>query len=288
MRTADIFVSYSREHSSLVDPIGKLLRVGERFIFHDQSSIQPGDEWEKALRAALTNAKLLVVFWCSHASKSVWVGKELELAAELEKKLVPVILDATPLPPYVGKFQWIDLRGMAKCGTPGPQTQAAPFFDSSVFAEELAGKMMERLAPTMPSELHTKAADVLLELSPKLTDMKRKFKAYYQDLEWSNAPSKADQSAAANASFNDAFNFMQAKRLLIPHDIRIELEQYLQAIKTIRHAFDSGQSKSKYRRSETETFDDYTGKAQKDLEALQPQYEKLHQMMQAFLGFPVK
>jgi hypothetical protein len=158
MRTPDIFVSYSREHSSLVDPIVKLLRVGERFIFHDQSSIQPGEEWEKALRAALTNAKLLVVFWCSHASKSVWVGKELEFAAELGKKLVAVILDATPLPPYVGKFQWIDLRGMVKCGSPDQQTQAVPSFDSSVFAEVLAGKMMERLTPTISSELHRNPA----------------------------------------------------------------------------------------------------------------------------------
>jgi len=54
---------------------------------------------------------LVVVFWCDHASRSNEVAKEWKAAIEQEKDLLPLLLDATPLPPELGEFQWIDFRG---------------------------------------------------------------------------------------------------------------------------------------------------------------------------------
>src|SRR5262245_57238191 len=103
----DIFVSYSHAHKDLVEPLVQLLRVGGRFIFHDSTSLQPGDNWEEVLRAAVNNANIVVVIWCSHAKESAWCRRESEIAAESQKTLIPVILDATPLPETLSKFQWI-------------------------------------------------------------------------------------------------------------------------------------------------------------------------------------
>jgi hypothetical protein len=107
----DIFVSYSHEHKELVGPLVSLLQVGNRFIFYDKDTLKPGDKWENVLMASLHGAKCVVVIWCVHADKSEWVKKESELAATLNKTLIPVILDATPLPDYLSKYQWIDFRG---------------------------------------------------------------------------------------------------------------------------------------------------------------------------------
>jgi hypothetical protein len=53
---------------------------------------------------------LVVIFWCDHASRSDEVAKEWKAAIEQQKDLLPLLLDATPLPSELGEFQWIDFR----------------------------------------------------------------------------------------------------------------------------------------------------------------------------------
>ena len=106
-----VFVSYSHADASLVAPVVKLLRVNKSFVFQDIDRIQPGKKWRSEIAKALTEAQLVVVFWCGHASRSNEVSKEWKAAIEQEKDLLPLLLDATPLPPELGEFQWIDFRG---------------------------------------------------------------------------------------------------------------------------------------------------------------------------------
>jgi hypothetical protein len=108
----NVFVSYSHADASLVAPVVKLLRVNKSLVFQDTDSIQAGKRWRSQIAEALAKSDLVVVFWCNHASQSEEVSKEWKSAIEQEKDLLPLLLDATPLPPKLTDFQWIDFRGM--------------------------------------------------------------------------------------------------------------------------------------------------------------------------------
>ncbi len=108
-RPPEIFVSYSRRHEELVTPLVQLLGVGDRVVFQDVVAIKPGDRWESVLLEALEKAEWVVVIWCEHADQSKWVRKEWMAAVKSHKKVVPVQIDATPLPEILDQFQAINL-----------------------------------------------------------------------------------------------------------------------------------------------------------------------------------
>lgn len=111
-----IFVSYSHRDAGLVTPVVGLLRATRDLVFQDVSGLTPGMKWREQMEEALRVANLVIVFWCHHSSRSEEVRKEYELALGTKKDLLPVILDATPLPKELTEFQWVDFRGMSGLG----------------------------------------------------------------------------------------------------------------------------------------------------------------------------
>jgi TIR domain len=109
--STNVFISYSRADALLVSPVVKLLRVNKSLVFQDIDAIQPGKRWQGEIAKALAESNLVVVFWCTHASRSNQVSKEWHAAVEQKKDLLPLLLDTTPLPPELAEFQWIDFRG---------------------------------------------------------------------------------------------------------------------------------------------------------------------------------
>jgi hypothetical protein len=110
-QTINVFVSYSHADAALVAPVVRLLRVNRSLVFQDTDRIPPGKRWRDEIAKALAGSNLIVVFWCHHAFRSDEVSKEWRTAIELEKDLLPLLLDSTPLPSELGDFQWIDFRG---------------------------------------------------------------------------------------------------------------------------------------------------------------------------------
>ena len=109
--TLSVFVSYSHDDVALVTPIVKLLRLNEALVFQDLDSIELGKRWREQAGRALADAHLVVLFWCVHSSHSSEVESEYRSALKTGKDLLPVLLDATPLPSDLSEFQWIDFRG---------------------------------------------------------------------------------------------------------------------------------------------------------------------------------
>ena len=107
----NVFVSYSHDDAVLVTPIVKLLRVNKALVFQDLDSIELGKKWREQAGRALAEAHLVVLFWCVHSSHSGEVESEYRSALKTGKDLLPVLLDATPLPADLSEFQWIDFRG---------------------------------------------------------------------------------------------------------------------------------------------------------------------------------
>lgn len=108
--TINVFVSYSHADASLVAPVVKLLRVNKSLVFQDNDSIAPGTRWRSEIARGLDQSHLVVVFWCKHASHSDEVAREWQAALAQNKDLLPLLLDATPLPGPLSEFQWIDFR----------------------------------------------------------------------------------------------------------------------------------------------------------------------------------
>ena len=104
------FVSYSTADRRFVEPIVQVLRTATTDVFLDRDSIAPGDKWKDVLTERLQTADTLVLFWSHNAEKSKWVTREWHTAAGAGKRILPVLIDDTPLPEALGDFQWIDFR----------------------------------------------------------------------------------------------------------------------------------------------------------------------------------
>lgn len=120
-QTAKFFISYSRADGLLVAPIVKLLRVNRSFVYLDSDSIRPGKKWREELEAAISDANVVIVFWCCHSDASKEVEKEVSAAVERGKDVLPLLLDATELPTKLAEYQFIDFRevvGPAHHGLP--------------------------------------------------------------------------------------------------------------------------------------------------------------------------
>jgi hypothetical protein len=109
-----VFISYSHEDSAFLQPVVRLMRIGDEPVFFDIENLRAGSRWREQLDAALADARMLVVFWCLHSSRSPEVSREYQAAISAEKDVVPVLLDWTPLPAALAAFQWIDLRRLGR------------------------------------------------------------------------------------------------------------------------------------------------------------------------------
>jgi hypothetical protein len=108
-----VFVSYSRHDEALIKPLARLLcAASDDAVFLDINSIKPGDLWKTEIEAAVRDSSVFILCWCCQSQKSDFVAHEMRIALrDKSKRLVPVLLCSTPVPPSFSKRQWIDLRG---------------------------------------------------------------------------------------------------------------------------------------------------------------------------------
>lgn len=104
MSRRTVFVSYSRKDSTQVEKAVELLEAGGADVFRDLDDIRYGDRWEDVIRTQLAEAERVLVFWSVHAQLSEWVEREWSIAISMQKRVVPILLDQTPLPRELGQF----------------------------------------------------------------------------------------------------------------------------------------------------------------------------------------
>jgi TIR domain len=105
-----VFASYSRTDARLVRQLLGLFAAIDVPVFRDEQSIRPGQKWRIEIDAALEQCQTILVFWCGHAAESSEVRSEYERAISLGKRVVPVLIDDSALPPDLGQYQGVDLR----------------------------------------------------------------------------------------------------------------------------------------------------------------------------------
>lgn len=88
----DVFVSYAREDQAAVQPYVQKLRGNDLSVWIDETLVggeRPFDEITKAM----VGASSVFLFWTEASAQSTWVQKEIALAAELGKQIIPIRLD---------------------------------------------------------------------------------------------------------------------------------------------------------------------------------------------------
>jgi Flp pilus assembly protein TadB len=83
-------------------------------VFYDVDSIPAGEPWREVLLRAIDNASHFYLLWCKHSARSQEIEWEWRRAISGSKRLVPVLLDSTPLIQPLTEYQWVDFRGVVK------------------------------------------------------------------------------------------------------------------------------------------------------------------------------
>ncbi|MEP7317696.1 MAG: toll/interleukin-1 receptor domain-containing protein [Panacibacter sp.] len=110
-----VFISYSRDDTSLINPVVKLVRALRKdLVFQDVDSIKAAELWEPQLQKALDDSKIMILFWCKHSAKSTYVKKEYKEAIKNKKSVLPLLLDGTKLPADLKAYQFIDFQDLVR------------------------------------------------------------------------------------------------------------------------------------------------------------------------------
>jgi hypothetical protein len=93
-----VFLSYSRDDFKTARLVQTLLEKQGFTVWLDQESIYAGENWPKAIGEGIASQTVLMLLWSKYAADSHFVEFEWNTALALKKKIIPVLLDNTPLP----------------------------------------------------------------------------------------------------------------------------------------------------------------------------------------------
>lgn len=114
-----VFISYSRADREFIEPVVELVRaLRPDLVFQDKINILPGRKWEVELMNALNDSEMIIIFWCRHSAKSVYVEKEYRYAIYKGKLVLPLLLDGTSLPAALKDYQSINFKHLMRAHGP--------------------------------------------------------------------------------------------------------------------------------------------------------------------------
>jgi hypothetical protein len=87
----------------------ELRRRGHR-AWRDRSDIEPAARWADAIDRAIGDADHFVLLLTPRAVASAQVNRELGLALDAKKNLVPILADDSPIPESIREINYVDWR----------------------------------------------------------------------------------------------------------------------------------------------------------------------------------
>lgn len=163
----NIFVSYSPADNELVSAIVSLLCASNSALAYcDADSIRRSGRWREELETAISEANVVLVFWCHHSNTSYEVRKEFALALEQGKDVLPLLLDGTPLPSKLADRRSIDFRarvGVIHEGSPEQEVKglAERVEVDRLIASDISRQYEELLVMGLAREIETELASRL-------------------------------------------------------------------------------------------------------------------------------
>ncbi len=107
-----VFLSHNSKDKPTVRSVATQLQLMKINVWLDEWNLQPGDMLTMSISDALDNCDTILVFWSESAAQSNWVNAEINSAITQSithgKKVIPIILDSTPLPALLSGIVYIN------------------------------------------------------------------------------------------------------------------------------------------------------------------------------------
>ena len=88
--SSQIFISYSRQDEDFVDRLACDLIENGLDVWVDRSKIRGGDRWRQRITEGISTSACMLVVLSPHSVKSEYIERELSIAANHRKPLIPV------------------------------------------------------------------------------------------------------------------------------------------------------------------------------------------------------
>ncbi len=128
----DVFISYSHDDIEIVQCIYEALKAARVETCIDSEEIYPGDDYATRIAKAIFDCTVLVFVWSDNSNQSKDAAKEIRLAVEYEKVIIPFKIAEPSSPSNVAYH----LLGISRI-------DAIPFNEN--FVDELVAKVLKVL-----------------------------------------------------------------------------------------------------------------------------------------------
>ena len=108
----DVFISYSREDQRKVVKLVEYLRERGLSVWMDETDIHGATMWTEEIVEAIHKCSLFILAISSHSTGSKNVVKELALASEREKKILPIYFEQCEIPKNM-EYQLAGIQNIA-------------------------------------------------------------------------------------------------------------------------------------------------------------------------------
>jgi hypothetical protein len=107
---SSVFISHSSASAAEAARIEQAFKAAGFDAWLDNSDLGLGVQLRPELYDAIRDSRAVVLVWSEPASRSRWVSAEILTAFHLNRYLVPCVTDDTPLPEFLGRPVYLDLR----------------------------------------------------------------------------------------------------------------------------------------------------------------------------------
>jgi tetratricopeptide (TPR) repeat protein len=105
-----IFISHSSKNKRIAGRLSGDVAGGKVDVWLDRNDLHSGDPLLDELQHALEACTHMLLLWSKPASESRYVKAEWQAAFDLQKAIIPCLLDGTPLPVFLRRFTFCDMR----------------------------------------------------------------------------------------------------------------------------------------------------------------------------------
>lgn len=109
-----VFLSYSHQDQKYADLLSKHLSDAGHDVWQDKLNLKAGDNLIEKVNRGIKEAQTLIVIVSENSLRSKWVMHEVsalvlgDLSSE-KRRIIPIIVDSSPVPSYLSKYLYIDL-----------------------------------------------------------------------------------------------------------------------------------------------------------------------------------
>lgn len=93
-----VFISYSRQDANIVDELIRLIRGAGIMVWNDREGIPGGVQWRAKIVEAIESADVVLLALSSNSVGSDNVRREIDIAQELNKAILPIEIEAVVIP----------------------------------------------------------------------------------------------------------------------------------------------------------------------------------------------